>query len=286
MESRSSRSLVMRTEPCIALALCAAALAAGVLERLVPKQPTFSEIFAPNWIPLTATLFAAAWIVQFNQNPAWIRIRRVFCWGGLLLMVWVANGILFDFLRITRLIPLPVDWPGTARRTLAFAAVVALAHLLLARGAAASASTRPATWYGYAAFAFALPYPVLRVHWAFGGTLGLGWPGAAGKGFAPLLITIPFLLAATLSLLLISPPRWMPRWLLLTAGWSATAIVGTIGPVACWTIIKLLAGGHDPGLRGIAIWIPCLFYGSWFLFAIAIGLATRSYQLRSAVLPR
>jgi len=36
-------------------------------------------------------------------------------------------------------------------------------------------------------------------------------------------------------------------------------------------------------INGIAFWVPCLFYGSWFLFAIAVGAATRSYQLRSAM---
>jgi len=31
-----------------------------------------------------------------------------------------------------------------------------------------------------------------------------------------------------------------------------------------------------------ATWVPCLFYGSWLLWAIAAGGATRSYQLHSA----
>jgi hypothetical protein len=135
-----------------------------------------------------------------------------------------------------------------------------------------------------AAFVAALPYPVLRAHWALGGTLGLSWPGAAGKGFAPLLLAIPFLLAAALSLLLVSPRRWMPRRLLLAAGWTATAIMAMIGPAACWVMVTTLASGRNTGSSGIAIWVFCLFYGSWLLFAIAEGAATRSYQLRSASL--
>ena len=108
------------------------------------------------------------------------------------------------------------------------------------------------------------------------------WPGAAGQGFAPWLLSIPWLLAAVLSLLLVSTPRWMPRRLLLAAGWSATAIVAMIGPAAFWSLVTALVVGGDPGSGGIATWVFGLFYGSWFLFAIAACAATCSYQLRSA----
>ena len=128
----------------------------------------------------------------------------------------------------------------------------------------------------------ALPYPVLRTHWALGGTLGLGWPGAAGHGFAPWLLSIPWLLAAAVSLLLVPTWRWMPRRLLLAAGWFATAIVALIGPAACGALVIASFGDRDPGPRGIAMWVFGLFYGSWLLWAMAAGAATRSYQLRSA----
>jgi hypothetical protein len=162
-----------------------------------------------------------------------------------------------------------------------FAAAVVLAHLALARQAS-PASTRTVAWYGYAAFVLALPYPVLRTCWVLGSTLGLSWPGAAGEGFTPWLACTPWLLAAILSLLLVLTPRWMPRRLLLVAGWSATAIVAMIGPAAIWALISHVVNGAGSDLEGIAIWVPCLFYSSWFLWAIAGGAATRSYQLRSA----
>ena len=127
-------------------------------------------------------------------------------------------------------------------------------------------------------------YPVLRTTWVLGGTLGLMWPGAAGQGFEPWLACTPWLLAAALSLLLVLTPRWMSRRLLLTAGWSATAIVAMIGPAAFWSLITALVGRENLSLDGIAAWVPCLFYSSWFLWAIAAGAATRSYQLHSAVL--
>ncbi|MDX9948679.1 MAG: hypothetical protein RBS38_15065 [Bacteroidales bacterium] len=127
-----------------------------------------------------------------------------------------------------------------------------------------------------------MPYPVLRTYWAFGGSVGLEYPGAAGIGFAPLLIGVPWLLAAALSLLLVSTKSWKPRRVLLAAGWTATTIVAMIGPAACWSLVTKYVMGDSRGPEGMAIWVPCLFYGSWFLWAIAAAAATHSYQLRSA----
>jgi hypothetical protein len=281
LESQSSHAPGSRPGQWIALALCTAVLLAAVLEQFVRNRPDYAATFTPVWIPFAAAVFAAAGIIRLNDRRQWLRVQGAMRWSGLLLMVWTANGLPFDLLHMTPLMPPGVDWPGLATRSLALAAIVMLARIALARPAA-PASTHAATWYGYAAFVLALPYPVLRVCWAFGGTLGLSHPGAAGVGFAPLLITIPWVLAATLSLFLVSTPSWMPRRLLLVAGWSATAIVAMIGPAACWSVVTQLIAGSLRGPEGMKIWVPCLFYGSWLLWAIAAGAATRSYQLRSA----
>jgi hypothetical protein len=292
MESRSRNSLRSKVKPWIAQALCAAVLLGSAIEHLVHNGPAHARSLAPDWLPLAAAGFATGGIIQLNGSPRWLRIRRAMLWSGLLLMVWVANGLPFDLLRMAGLIgdpatgrPASVDWPGMATRTLSLAAAIVLARLAMARSAD-SASGSAATWYGYAAFALALPYPSLRLHWALGGTLGIASPGAAGKGFAPLLLAIPFVLAAVQSLLLVSPRRRKPRWLLLTAGWTATVIMAMIGPAACWAMVTTLVSGRGTGSNSIATWVFCLFYGSWLLFAIAEGAATRSYQLRSATLLR
>jgi hypothetical protein len=218
-----------------------------------------------------------------SARSKWLPIQRALLWGGFLLMVWEAQGLPLDLLRLTPLMPLGVDWRKLATKTAAFGAAVLLARLALTRPAASASA---ATWYGYAAFVLALPYPVLRTSWALGGTVGLMWPGAAGHGWLPWLACIPWLLAAALSLLLIPTWRWAPRRLLLAAGWFATAIVGLIGPGACWSLVRKLVRGGDLGLteHGIAAWVPALFYGSWLLWAVAAGAASRSYQLRSAAL--
>lgn len=275
-----------RTERRSALLLCAGTLAAGAVAQLMAGRPAYGSVFAPGWLPVAAAVIAAAGIAPVNGPGEWLRAQRTLQWSGLLLMIWAANGLPLDLLRAAGLIPLPVDWPGLVTKALALGAVIVLAHLALARPAALT-SARPAAWYGYAAFVFALPYPVLRAIWALGGTPGLDRPGAAGQGYAPLVLAAPWVLAAALSLLLVPTWRRLPRRLLLAAGWTATAIVGMIGPAACWALLVGLLGGGPPAPpgaepSGIALWVFALFYGSWLFFSIAEGAATRSYQLRSA----
>jgi len=284
IESQGSNKKGSKSGQLIVFALCVAVIAATVVEQFVHNRPDYTGTFAPKWISLVAAGFAAAGIIRLNGLPRWFRVQRALLWAGLMLMIWTANGLPFDLLRMTPLMPLGVDWPGLVTRTLALAAVIMLARIALAHPNT-TATARPSSWYGYAAFVMAMPYPVLRICWALGGTVGLMYPGAAGSGFAPLLIAIPWILAAALSLCLASARPCMPRRLLLTAGWTATAIVAMIGPAAFWSIVTKLVEGGDIGIKGMRTWVPCLFYSSWFLWAIAAGAATRSYQLRSVSSP-
>ncbi len=291
MESRTGHGAGSRSARWIA-PLCAAVAAGWAIQRLVPNEADVVQAFtAPDWLPLAAAGFAAAGVMPFDGPPLWLRVRAALRWTGLLFMVWAASGLPFDLLTAAglvghktaagELVMSTVYWPGLVTRAFALAGLVVLARLTLARPAA-PACTRPRAWIGYVAFVVALPYPVLRVHWALGGTLGLLSSGGAGVGWEPLLIAIPWALAAMLSLLLVWPPSWMPRRLLLVAGWSATAIVAMIGPAAFWSFVSAVASGGDMDGGEIELWVFGLFYGSWFLWAIAGGAATRAYQLRSA----
>ena len=47
-----SRTIHSSLETWIALALCAAVVAAGVVELLLPDRPAYAEWFAPDWLPL------------------------------------------------------------------------------------------------------------------------------------------------------------------------------------------------------------------------------------------
>jgi hypothetical protein len=283
-ESQSCGTQQRRAGQWITLSLCAMVLVAGIFEQLMRNGQDYAANFAPAWIPFVAAVIAAGGIIRLNFNQRWIRVQAAMLWIGLLLMVWTANGLPFILLRVSPVKSSDFDWPGLATRLLALVTAIMLGRIVLTQKAA-TASNRSATWYAYAAFVLALPYPVLRICWAFGGTIGITIQGAAGSGFAPLLFAIPWVLAAVLSLFLVSTPSWMPRRLLLIAGWTATAIVSMIGPLACWFLVTQLIAGTLRAPEGMKIWVPCLFYSSWFLWAIAAGAATRSYQLRSAITP-
>ena len=267
--------------------LCAGVFAAGVGELLLPEGPAYAGSVAPDWLPLAAAGIAAAGLAVRRRGPdRWPRLGAALSWGGLLLMLWTASGLPLDLLRVASLavpglMPPGVDWPGLATRTLALAAVVTLARLTLSRPSA-PAGTRAASWYGIAALALALPYPILKTWWALGGDFGLRWQGAEGLAgsLALWLPAVPWLLAAVLSLLLVLTPRWLPRRLLLIAGWSATVVVAMIGPAACWSLVIGLIEG-DAEFGAMAGWVFGLVYGSWALWALAAGAATRSYQVRS-----
>jgi hypothetical protein len=277
-----------RLETWIALVLCAGVLAAGVVVLLLPDRPAYAGSFAPVWLPLAAGAVAIAGIVlRLRDRLRWPRLGRALSWSGLLLLLWTASGLPIDLLRVASLVipglmPPGVDWAGLTTRALALAALLVLARLALARPAVPA---RAASWYGYAALALALPYPILKTWWALGGNLGLRWPGADGLAgsFALWLPAVPWLLAAALSLLLVRTPRRLPRRLMLVAGWSATVVVAMIGPVACWSLVSGLIDG-DADFGAMYGWVFGLFYGSWLLWAIAAGAATRSYQLRTSVL--
>lgn len=267
----------------VSLALCIAVLASWVFQNFIFTGDT--KVVSPLWLQPVAAMLGALGIMRLSSG--WERLWKALYVIGLLFMVWAANKVLFDFLTMAGLIGDPatggrarVDWPGTISRIIAFAAAVALARQALKEPA--PGSTTPASWYGYAAFVLALPYPLFRIIWALGGTLGITHPGAAGEGFEPLILAIPWVLAAVLSLLLVSPRKWIPRRLLLVTGWTATAIVASIGPIALWSMITMLASGEGQSKEEIATWVFCLFYTSWFLWAIAAFAATRSYQLRSS----
>lgn len=169
-----SSSVPSRTEPWIGLGICALVALGWMLQRLIPDEPDAGGGFAaPSWLPLAAAAFAAVAIVPIDARGPWLRLRPVLRWAALLLMVWAANGLPFDLLTAAGLIghrtasgaivPSTVYWPGLVTRAFALAAALVLARLALARPTD-PAPAHPAIWYGYAAFALALPYPVLRLH--------------------------------------------------------------------------------------------------------------------------
>ncbi|HEY3334024.1 MAG TPA: hypothetical protein VGK16_02215 [Candidatus Limnocylindrales bacterium] len=277
----------------IAVTLCAAIAVAWAAKQAAPNPQTGGPMFAPAWLPVVAAVVGVMAVLPVHGPPTLVRALQGLQWAALLLLLWSANGLPFDLLTAAGLIGRRTEtgeivmatvwWPTLATRALSMAAAVVLANRALAgTSPRSSAASRATGWFAYAAFVLALPYPLLRVRWALGGTIGLDKPGAAGEGFEPLLIAIPWILAAVLSLLLAEPRRWPGRRVLLGAGWLGVAIVAMIGPAAVWSFARAVLDGTATGSDGIAPWVFGLFYGSWLLWAIAAAAATRSYQLRTA----
>ncbi len=96
MESRNSDTPRSRVDSWIALAFCAAVLVAGVLEQLVRDRPAYAR----SWIPLAAAGLAVAGIVRVNGRPVCPRVRPALLWSAFVLMVWAANGLPLDLLRM------------------------------------------------------------------------------------------------------------------------------------------------------------------------------------------
>jgi hypothetical protein len=278
-----------RRERWTAVALCAALAVAWVVERSAPDAPAGGLVFAPGWLALVAAAFGAAGLLPLPDDRA-RRAQGLLRWAALLLLVWAANGLPFDALTAAGLIGrrtatgelviATVWWPALVTRAVALAAAIVVAHVAFERPSSAPSRRRLAS-YGLAAFVLALPYPALRLHWAVGGSLGLERPGAAGEGLEPLIIAIPWVGAAVLSLLLVTEVPRRGRRLVVAAGWIGTVIVAMIGPAALWSIVGAIADGTMTVQDGIEAWVFALFYTSWFLWAIACGAATRAYQLRT-----
>lgn len=282
-----TRKVDRSTEAWAALALCVSLFASGLARLLLSSPPAYARSFAPEWLPLIAATVAAAAIVVSLTDRQRRPAPPLLGFTALLLLLWTASGLPLDLLRVASLLapglmPPGVDWPGLVTRLLALAALVVLAHYTFRRSTSSSAPAPATRWYGYAALGLALVYPALKTWWALGGDFGLRWPGADGLAgsFALWLPAVPWLLAAALSLLLVQAPRWMPRRLMLVAGWSATVIVAMVGPAAFWSVVPgQITGDVDYG--AMAGWVYGLVYGSWFLWALAAAAATRSYQSRS-----
>ncbi|HEY3384755.1 MAG TPA: hypothetical protein VGK32_23585 [Vicinamibacterales bacterium] len=58
--------------------------------------------------------------------------------------------------------------------------------------------------------------------------------------------------------------------------------VVALGPAALWSIVSTIAAGGGATSGGIEFGVFGLFYSSWFLWAIAGGAATPSYQVRTS----
>ncbi|QKG23222.1 hypothetical protein [Actinomadura verrucosospora] len=257
----------------VSRALVAAGIAAGVA-ALVPHQVTYDKGFAPPW----ATLAGAALAVAFAlRGSAWTgRIAAV-------LLLWAGGGAVLDAFRAffwATGIPAgefaQVNWGGASMRAAGLLAA-GLVVAMLARGAEGPWRERP--WLGYAAFALAFPYPLLKLYWSLGGTVAR--PDPYTEGF-PYMESVMLAGGAVLSLALVQDwGRRLPRRALLVPAWTATGALVSMGALAGFGSLSqalgLTDGPVDFGAPASVAMVGTV-YGSWLLFGLALGGATLTYQ--------
>ncbi len=149
----------------------------------------------------------------------------------------------------------------------------------------------PGPWAGYAACVWALLFAALSFYWAAGGRLGEGTIGVAVED--PALAREPWfvallwatavlkLVAAGLALALARSIRWLPRWMLLFAGWGAAALLSLYGLANLVQHLLIATGvlAVPSGLGEAALpWHLLLWDPVWIVGGALFTLAAVSYS--------
>jgi hypothetical protein len=155
------------------------------------------------------------------------------------------------------------------------------------------ARPRAGTWSAYAACAWALLFSLQSFYYAAGGTAGAAtWPPAIATGVlerrpgwvATMWATGALkVLVGVLALALVRPwGRAIPRWLLLTAAWSATAIMAVYEGAASLIQHALMVAGVITTPEGLgersARWHLFLWDPWWLIGGALLGVAAWGYR--------
>jgi len=250
-----------------------------------PQVLDYETGLVPWGVPLVAAALAIA-VAELGLAPDFESsvLARVLVVALLALTGWSVAQLLFDGLRMVGLVPLPVSWSGFGLRLLLLlAATAALVPLLTAarenRGRCDQCGRvlpgplgRVPRWPIIVALFFALPYPLFRISWLLGGTVGRTADAAADPALEVTMAAAGLLLVALALVLLVGQG---PGWLRAVLGVTGLVVGGllavTFGPAAVATAVAAATGGLDDML-GMAWWIPLLFYGSWPLAGIGVAL--------------
>jgi hypothetical protein len=136
------------------------------------------------------------------------------------------------------------------------------------------------------AVVFALPYPVLRIVWALGGTFGttgepLDLDPAVAWGATIAGLT---LVAFAIVLLVGMGPPWA-RALLGLGGLVLGVALTVIGGLATDLALTMLAteGAQSSPGAGLVTWTFLLVYGSWFVAGLGVIAGSWRYWARRRV---
>lgn len=280
-----------------ALTVAAAGAAITVLSTQVDDQTLdYGVGIVPTVVPwLAAGLSIVLAIVGSSERLSSSSGTSVLMGALGVLTAWSVTMLPFDALRVVRLVPLPLSgWGVVLRVLLLVAATTALVPVLRAQRARMERCSTCGRvvpgrldamprWPAVVALIFALPYPVLRVVWALGGTFGttgepldleptVAW-GAAIAGLG--------LVGFAVLLLVGKGPSWA-RALFGLGGLLAGTGLTVIGALAAsLALTTLAADGLDasPG-SGLAAWTFLIVYGSWFVAGLGVLAASWRYWAR------
>ncbi|HSN11246.1 MAG TPA: hypothetical protein VLS51_03970, partial [Propionibacteriaceae bacterium] len=210
--------------PMVVLAL---ASAAGAMVILVFRTAAALATYGVGGVPLAVPWLAAVMIVvvavtglsRFSASSgATVAVAIV-----VVLTAWSDGALMFDALRVVRLVPLPLNgWGFALRLLLLVGTVLGTWPVVEARHASQGRCPscrrwRPGPlgrlprWPALVGVVFALPYPVLRVTWLLGGTLGTtGERVQADRTLQLVMATAGVFLVALATVLLIDRgPTWL-----------------------------------------------------------------------------
>ena len=155
-------------------------------------------------------------------------------------------------------------------------------------------------WAAYGACVLALLYAAVSLYWVAGGTAGLATVGGQIADMArvrdPAILALGWLavvLKVVVGLLALAlAQRWgqrLPRWLLLTAAWAASAVLILYGGVMVSVGALVLAGviAAPSSVDWLALRWHVWLWDMWFLvWGVLLGVATLFYQRRRLVSQR
>lgn len=149
-------------------------------------------------------------------------------------------------------------------------------------------------WVGWAVFVVGALYAAVSAYWAAGGAVGLDTLGGTlaeqARARNPQLIAIVWLtvvlklVGAVLGLALVQPwGRRVPRWMLLTASWTATVVLVLYGGllVVGQALIALGVLPRGEPFDPVAFYWHLFVWDPWFLlWGLLLGAATLRFARR------
>lgn len=279
--------------PLAALALAATAGAMLVLTlRTDGTVPDYGVGAVPAAVPWLAAALVVVVAVAGLTRVAASPTATVLVACLTVLTAWPDGALLFDALRVVRLVPLPLDgWGFGLRLLLLVGAISAVQPIITARhnhsGRCPSCGrwrpgplARIPRWPVVVGVVFALPYPTLRIIWLLGGTLGTtGAPVDVDPTLQLVMASAGLLLLAlTIVLAIDRGPTWLRVVLGLAGLTVGTILAATFAPAAVGALQSLTRNGltSSPG-SDLMGWVFALFYASWTVCGIGTALGGLRY---------